>query len=163
MIQGQQGGANKSMLDLLNGPAATRILRVQRVYCMNGYIGLAGLGLVEIARTISAEGGTLVTPVALDNGSTQLEQAVSSGQARKVTESALLRRFLYNGNEVNQGQSRLAEWEILLPFGEVWNAGYSDSNVQPVTLRERQGMHLKNTNSNLQSVDIAIEFTNEEA
>jgi hypothetical protein len=159
-------GIGKSMIDVLNGNGATRVLRVRRAYVIPTTLGVtsATFTQIEVRRSTYAQAGSLITPVAYDNRNSQLEKAVTSGTNRTVTDGGLFRRYLCTASEVTQGTSTIDEWETLVPFSEVWNAGYADANVQPVVCRANEGFHLKSlTANNSIPGDYEIEFTDEAA
>lgn len=156
--------SGKSMLDLFNGATATRVLRVRRAYQFNnGTTAVAGvLTTMQVRRSTAASGGTSVTPVAHDTNNSALEAAATSGTGRTVTDGSLFRQYLWSNDEPVSTGSGLDEWELLVPFGEVWNAGYADSNVQPIVCRADQGFHIKQSGTSaVGSNDFEIEFTDE--
>jgi len=55
------------------------------------------------------------------------------------------------------------ELECLPALSILWDAGYGDSNVQPLTLRQNEMLVLYNTVGAAGLVDIWIEFTDEAA
>jgi hypothetical protein len=160
--QGVAYASGKDMLDIFNGAAATRVLRAYRGYWFNnGTTAVTGV-LTEgrVNRITASSAGTSVTPVAHDTNNSALEAAATAGTGRTVTVSSLFRKFLYSNDEPAVAGSGIDEWELLVPFAEVWNAGYGDSNIQPVTCRVNQGFELHHQGTSaVGSADLEIEFT----
>lgn len=156
--------ATKDMLDVFNGGAATRVLRVRRMYQLNNGTGavVGVLTTMEIRRITTATVGTAVTPVAHDTTNSALEAAATAGTGRTITLSDLFRRYLWSNDEPAVSGATQDEWELLIPFGEVWNAGYGDTAVQPVVARANQGYSIYHSGASaVGSNDFEIEFTDE--
>jgi len=162
--QGVAFASGKSMLDIFNATGSSRVLRVRRAYQFNNGLTLVTgvLTNMRLYRTSAASAGTAVTPVAHDTGNTALHANITAGHNRTVTDGDLFRQYIWSNDEPTVSAATMDEWELLVPFAEVWNAGYGDSNVQPITLRENQGFHIKNQGSTAVGTnDFEIEFTNE--
>jgi len=156
-------GNLKSMLDVFNATGSGRILRVYRAYQFNnGLSAVTGvLTTMRLYRSIASSGGTVITPVAHDSTNAALPAQVTSGFGRTVTDSDLFRQYVWSNDEPVVSGTTLDEWELLVPFAEIWNAGYADANIQPITCRENQGFHIKHQGSSaVGSNDFEIEFTN---
>jgi hypothetical protein len=53
-----------------------------------------------------------------------------------------------------------ANWLTLVPFAEIWNAGYGDTNVEPIVSRAAEGVQLFHSGSSaVGTADLEIEFT----
>jgi hypothetical protein len=62
----------------------------------------------------------------------------------------------------NATSESIAGWELLIPATLVWEAGYNELNVQPITCRATQGCELRNNAGSSASstfADIDMEFT----
>jgi hypothetical protein len=155
--------SSKDMLNVFNGAAATKITRVYRCYHFNnGTAGVTGvLTTMQIRRITAATGGTGVTPIKHDSSSAVLEAAQTAGTNQTVTGSDIFRRYLWSNDEPTVSAATQDEWELLVPFAEVWNAGYVDSNVEPITCRAGQGAEIFHSGSSaVGTADFEIEFTN---
>lgn len=155
---------NKDMLDVLNGSGSGRVVRVYRAYHFNNYAAaVAGiLFAMTLRRTTNATSGTTVTPITHDTSNTTLAAQITSGHNRTLTlaSPSILRTYNWVNEEPVVAGTTQANWLTLIPFCEVWNAGYADSNVQPVTLREGEGFAFYSGTVTVGSNDFEIEFTN---
>jgi hypothetical protein len=155
--------ATKDMLNVFNGGAATRVTRVYRCYQFNnGTTAVTGvLTTLQVRRITAASAGTAVTPVKHDTNSANLEAAQTAGTGQTTTGSDIFRRYLWSNDEPTVSTATQDEWEMLVPFAEIWNAGYADSNVEPIVCRATQGCQIFHSGSStVGSNDFEIEFTN---
>ncbi len=155
----------KSMLDIFNASGSGRVLRIRRVYQFNN-VPIAVTGVLTTMRLVRtsgpATGGSTITPVAHNTVSAALPAQVTAGTDRTNTDVDLFRQYLWSNDEPAITIFGLDEWECMVPFAEVWDAGYGDSDVQPIVCREVQGFHIKHQGSTTVSqTDLEIEFTNE--
>lgn len=156
--------SGKSMLDVFNGASSARFIRIYRCYWFNnGVAAVTGvLTTARVSRITAASVGTAVTPVKHDTGSGALDANTSAGTGRTVTESDIFRRFLFVNEEPVVAGTTMANWLTLVPFAEVWNAGYGDSVIEPLTCRAStaQGIQLLHSGSSaVGTADLEIEFT----
>jgi hypothetical protein len=101
-----------------------------------------------------------VTPVKHDTNSSNLDAATTCGTNQTTTGSDIFRRFLFVNEEPIVGGTTQANWLTLVPFAEIWNAGYGDTNVEPVTCRATQGFQLFHSGTSaVGTADLEIEFT----
>jgi hypothetical protein len=150
------------MLNVFNGTGSTRIIRVYRCYWFNnGTAAVTGvLTTAQVRRITAASGGTAVTPVKHDTDSSALNANTTCGTNQTTTGSDIFRRFLFVNEEPIVGGTTQANWLTLVPFAEIWNAGYGDTNVEPVTCRATQGLQLFHSGSSaVGTADLEIEFT----
>ncbi len=154
--------SSKDMLNVFNGTATARVIRVYRAYWFNnGTTAVTGvLTTGQVRRITAASGGTAVTPVKHDTSSSALDAATTCGTNQTTTGSDIFRRFLFVNEEPIVGGTTQANWLTLVPFAEIWNAGYGDTNVEPVTCRATQGLQLFHSGSSaVGTADLEIEFT----
>jgi hypothetical protein len=154
--------SNKSLLTLFNGVGSGRILRVYRVTPLN-YQTAAITGVLtglELRRVTASSGGSAVTPIKHDTASANLPAQVlcTSGPTDTVTD--MFRRALWSADEPSVSAATSDELECLPELAKLWDAGYGDTNIEPITLREGQGLSLRQPGSNAIGVlDISFEFT----
>lgn len=162
----------KVMVDIYNGPSATRVVRILRIYNMNmpTYLTTTSSSTMELRRTRDAGGsltGFQFQPQPQDKNNRDLEAALTVGSGRLVTNAAdpsLLRQYrLFIGGPSTLQAPLLETYELVIPFNEVWNAGYTDAQVQPLVARAGQGYALVNTVGGASFTDFEIEFTDEDA
>jgi hypothetical protein len=154
--------SGKSMLDVFNGGASARIIRVYRSYWFNnGTASVTGvLTTGQITRTTTGTGGTTVTPVKHDTNSGALDANTTCGSNRAPTATDIFRRFLFVNEEPVVGGLTMANWLTLVPFAEIWNAGYGDTNIEPLTCRTTQGVQMLHSGASaVGTADLEHEFT----
>jgi hypothetical protein len=152
----------KDMLNVFNNTGSTRIIRAFRGYWFNnGTAAVSGvITTAQCRRITAASAGTAVTPVKHDTNSSALNANTTCGTNQTVTGSDIFRRFLFVNEEPVVGGTTQANWLTLIPFAEVWNAGYSDTNVEPIVCRATQGFELFHSGSSaVGTADLEIEFT----
>jgi hypothetical protein len=75
----------------------------------------------------------------------------------------VLRRYVWSSDEPAVSGATVDELECLVPLNVLWDAGYGDGNVQPLTLRQNEMLCIYNTTGAAGIADIWIEFTDEAA
>jgi hypothetical protein len=154
--------SSKDMLNVFNGTATARVIRVYRGYWFNnGTAAVTGvLTTAQCRRITAASAGTAVTPVKHDTNSSNLDAATTCGTNQTTTGTDIFRRFLFVNEEPIVAGTTQANWLTLVPFAEIWNAGYGDTNVEPVTCRATQGFQLFHSGTSaVGTADLEIEFT----
>ena len=154
--------SSKDMLNVFNGTATARVIRVYRAYFFNnGTAAVTGvLTTAQCRRITAASAGTAVTPVKHDTNSSNLDAATTCGTNQTTTGTDIFRRFLFVNEEPIVAGTTQANWLTLVPFAEIWNAGYGDTNVEPVTCRATQGFQLFHSGTSaVGTADLEIEFT----
>jgi hypothetical protein len=154
--------ATKDMLDVFNASGTARVIRAYRMYWFNnGTASVTGVITTgQVRRITAASSGTAVTPVKHDSNSSALDANTTCGTNRTVTGTDIFRRFLFVNEEPVVAGTTQANWLTLVPFAEIWNAGYGDTNVEPVTCRAAEGVQLFHSGSStVGTADLEIEFT----
>lgn len=152
----------KSMIDVFNASGSAGVVRAYRMYHFNNGTGAVTgvLTTMRVNRTTAASAGTSVTPVKHDSNSPALEAQMTAGTNRTITRTDIFRQYLWSNDEPAVSGNTLDEWELLVPFAEVWNAGYGDSNVEPITCRAATGVEIQQSGSSaVGTADFEIEFT----
>jgi hypothetical protein len=152
----------KSMLDVFNAAGTARVIRCYRAYWFNNGTGAVTgvLTTAQVTRITAASGGSATTPVKHDTNSTALDANTTCGNGRTVTASDIFRRFLFVNEEPVVGGVTQANWLTLVPFAEVWNAGYGDTVIEPIVCRSTQGFQLLHSGASaVGTADLEIEFT----
>lgn len=156
----------KSMCDLFNADS-TRILRLYRIWMLNNQVS-AVTGVIttmKINKLISSvpTGGTTVTPQPHDSTNSALSNA-TCGTGRTPTRGNAYRTFLWSNDEPTVGTGSIDEMECLVPLGIVWDSGYGDPNIQPLTLRQNEGWEVQQSGSSTVGVvDFDYEFTDSDS
>jgi hypothetical protein len=155
----------KSLVDIFNRTGTNKIIRVYRIFAFPNSAGTINqLNLFELRRTSDAQGGfSHLIPIARDTNNAALNAQTTCGFSRTVTGTNVFRRFIKAtaGPVVSNG--RINEFECVVPFAEIWNTGYQDANVQPITCRAGQGVDIFSMHSvagaPANGMDIEFEFT----
>jgi hypothetical protein len=159
--------ANKHMIDVFNSSSSTRYIRIYKLYCFNnGTAAITGvLNTLRIFLTTAASAGTALTPVAMDSSNSALNANTTSGTGRTITNGSQLRQLLHSPDEPTV---TTLDWDALgtlVPYAEIWNHGYGDTNVQPITLRasESRGVTVQSITQTVGSNDLEALFTDDSA
>lgn len=154
---------NKSLLAIFNGSGSGRVVRVYRIWALNnGVTAVTGvLTNLEIRRTSSGSGGSAITPMKHDSNSETAPAQIVISTNQTVVATDLLRRIVWSNDEAaSTTAATLDEIETIVPFCCIWDIGYDDANVEPIVLREGQGLTLTNIgNTSVGSIDVFFEYT----
>jgi hypothetical protein len=156
-------GNNKSMLGVFNGSGSGRIIRVYRVWVLNNQTaGVTGVLTTWTLRRSSAQSaGTSLTPTKHDTASeTAPAQCLfSTGGTVTLTGDAALRAWVWSNDEPAASSGTSDEFETLVPLNCVWDST-GDSNIEPITLREGQGISVHHSGSTTVGIcDVFVEYT----
>ncbi len=158
--------ATKNMAAILNGHAS-EILKIRRVGLLNAQT--AAVTGVQCAIEFRAfQGGspgltppTTITPTPHDSTNTAPTTA-TYGHAGTIAGTPLtLRRIFWSSDEAAITGNTQDEFETFVPLNIIWDAGYGDANVQPLTLRQDQMAMVYNVSGAAGLLDTWIEFTKE--
>lgn len=162
--QGVAFAANKVMQGILN--AGSNVIRVARAGLLNNQTaGVTGVVCFMELRwypaTYTWSSPTSVTPVAHDSSNGALSSVThgNSGTPGGSTGS-VMRRILWSSDEPAVSTATSDELECFVPLNVIWDAGYGDSDVQKLALRQNQGWAVYNITGAAGLVDSWIEFTN---
>lgn len=156
--------AAKHMIDVFNATTSTRYIRIYRAYLFNNQTaaitGVLNTLKVNILST-SVAAGTTITPVAMDSTNASLNANTTSGFNRTTTIGSTIRQLVHSPDEPTV---TTLDWDALgtlVPFAEVWNSGYGDANIQPVTCRasENRGFSISSVTQTVGTADLEILFT----
>jgi len=149
-VQAVTYAANKYMMDLFNSSSSARYIRVYRIAWFNNQTSAVtgALNALKIYLSNSASGGSTGTPIAMDSSNSVLDANTTFGTGRTVGENGLLRALI---NSPDEPAVSTLDWDslgTLVPFATLWDVGYGDSTVQPLTFRasENRGVTLKSVN-----------------
>lgn len=140
--------ANKYMLTLLNGSGSGKVIKIVSLRLVPLTLtAVTGVGLrMEVKRISAHAAGTGVTPVALDTNNTALPAQITAyTNSASVVDVSLLWPYTVNNDEIGltSTTSTPALWLANLAIGS------DGSTSQPITLREGQGLALKNITSSV--------------
>lgn len=156
-------GNAKHMLSVFNGAGSGRVLRVFRVWVLNNQTASVSgvLTTFSLRRTTAQSGGTAITPTKHDSSNPSLPAQVLVATGATATNAASndLRRFMWSNDEPAAGSATNDEFECLVPMNCVFDCT-GDDRIDPVVLREDEGLTLQHTGTTAVGVcDIFIELT----
>jgi hypothetical protein len=153
--------AGKNMLAILNGGA--RVLRIRRIMLINvqtvAVTGVLCLGEIRRYEDATISGHTVITPTAMDITNSALVSVTVGTAGTPIGTSTTLLRYIWSSDEPAVGTGTWDEWETLL--GLIWDTGYGDANLQPLTIRTNEMLCIYNTTGAAGLVDVFVEFTDE--
>jgi hypothetical protein len=160
---GEQFANNKSMLALLNGVGSGVVAKVWRVLLLNSSLTtVTGVIAAISLRPLSGlSAGTAVTAIKHDSNNANVPAQVVCSRGGTATEvGTTLRRIAWSTDEPAVSSATSDELQNLVPLNYIWDAGYGDANVQPLTLREGEGISVKcETSTTAGYLDVAFEVT----
>lgn len=156
----------KNMAAVLNSHAS-EVLKIRRCGFLNAQTSAVTgvLCQLEVNMYVTGSPGlsspTSVTPIAHDTTNSAPTTA-TYGHAGTISGTALtLRRVFWSSDEAAISTATSDELETFVPLNIVMDAGYGDTNVQPITLRQTQMFLCLNTTGAAGLLDTWIEFTKE--
>ncbi len=158
--------ASKNMAAVLNSHA-TEILKIRRVGLLNAQTaGVTGvLCQLEMRGYFAGSPGltapTAVTPTSHDTTNTAPTTATYGHAGTIAGTATTFRRVFWSSDEAAISAATIDELETFVPLNIIFDAGYGDSNVQPMTLRQTQMALVFNTTGAAGLLDTWIEFTKE--
>ena len=155
--------AAKHMLDVFNAAASARHVRIYKAFLFNnGTAAVAGVLNTARCNIITASSaGSAVVPISHDTTNSALDANTTAGSARTITVGSIIRQILHSPDEPTV---TVLDWDslgTLVPFAEIWNAGYGDSTIQPITCHaaESRGFSIQSITQTVGSGDFEILFT----
>jgi hypothetical protein len=150
---------------LLNGHAS-ELLKIRRVGLLNAQTAAVTGVLCQLEFRLYtgasfSVAGTAVTPVAHDSTNVAPTTYTSANLGTLAGTPFTLRRVFWSSDEAAISTGTLDELETMVPLNIIWDAGYGDANVQPLTLRQSQMAVVWNTTGAAGLLDTWIEFTKE--
>lgn len=163
--QGIAWGASKNMFSLYN-TSASLVCRIYRVWMTNPQTSnvTGGYALASLGRITSAIAGspTAVTPVGHNPANTTLTGLTVNHAGTVATQTLVYRTIARPNDEIAAAGATADEIANIVPLNLIWDAGYRDTNVQPITLRENEGFNIRTPASPgtyTGTADIRVEFT----
>ena len=156
--------ATKNMAAVLNGHA-TELIKIRRIGLLNSQTaGVTGvLCSIEIRKYTGASltSPTAVTPTTHDSTNTG-PTTITVGHAGTIGGTPFtLRRIFWSSDKAAISTATSDELETYVPLNIVFDAGYGDSNVQPLTLRQNEMAMVYNVSGAAGLLDVWIEYTKE--
>jgi len=156
--------AGKNMASVLN-QHATEVIKIRRVGLLNAQtVAVTGVLCQLELRHYTGAGlaaPTSVTPVKHDSANTLPTTAVYGHAGTPSGTPVTLRRVFWSSDEAAISTATSDEFETYVPLNIIFDAGYGDSNVQPLTLNQDEMVTVYNTTGAAGLLDVWIEFTKE--
>jgi hypothetical protein len=154
--------ATKNMGAVLNAHATEKI-KIRRVGLINAQTaavtGVACAIELRLYTGASLSGSTAVTPVK-HNSTLAAPSSATIGHAGTIGGTpVVLRRVFWSSDEAAISTGTLDEWETLIPMNIIWDAGYYDPTVEPITLNQNEMLMVYNVSGAAGLLDTWIEFT----
>ena len=155
---------NKIMFAGFNGSGSGVIMKVYRLWVKNiQTTAIVGVPVVmEIKRISTFSGGIPAQTNRYSTNNAAIPAQVQFAAGATVTEGGIFRRFPYSTDEPLIGTGTVDEIELQRPWMCFWDYGGNTNDViQPLVLREGQGVAIKNitTVAVFPFIDITCEFT----
>lgn len=167
--QGITWAANKNMLAIVNHTGSGVLVDVYRFWltslqttAVSG--GPCFLELWQCTSVASFTGGTAQTFVKHDTNSAAVPATVlaNSATSTSLTKNSLIRRLTFLTEEFGTSDTAMEALGFFYPIQCYWDSGYGDSNIQPLRLREGEGIVLYTPSTGggtyVGSVDITVEM-----
>jgi hypothetical protein len=163
-VQGGTYTTSKNLIDLFNSASSATTVSLYRMWLFNnGVAAITGvLFLIQLKRSSAASLGTAITPIAHNLANTALDVNTTAGHGRTVTSAGIFRQLLWQQDEAAVTTLDMDALLTLIPFAEIWNSGYGDANIQPITCRaaNNEGVTLFQIGTTIVGTyDAEIEFT----
>lgn len=158
--------ANTTLIALWN-PSPTKKLYITRAWILNsGTTVVTGvLQNLTLSRfTLNQVTGTLLVPVKHDTASATLVSGTDYNSTTKPTVAMVaidtFRFMTWDTDEFINNVSKLSNMTAFPMFGEFWNSGYADTNVQPLIVNFGEGICINSAGiaSGTGTVDVYFEF-----
>lgn len=159
-------GTGKTMAGVFN-ENASRVTRIRRIGLLNTQTSsvTGQICRVDVKRypaTATWTTPTSVTAISHDTTNSALS-GVTTGNSGTPGGSTpdTFRRVIWSSDEPSLSSATADEWECLVPLNIIFDAGYGDSNVQALALREDQLLTVTADSGTAGLLDSWIEFTDE--
>lgn len=141
-------------LSIYNINASGVVVRVYRIWVCNKATSAVSTGtvvplIIDRLNTGTPTGGTAITAIAHDTNNTSIAATVDvrtghTGGASQVANSTY-RQVLITTDEPAANVLTPDEYWTFPIMNEIFNAGYKDSNVEPIVLRPQEGIEVRLT------------------
>lgn len=162
--RGESLATNKSILAIWNPTSSGKVIRVYRIGLFNhNTISFSGsTSQMSIYTISSCSGGASKSFMSHDTNNPSIpgETGILATSGGTVSDSTLLRRVFWSNDEAVANDSTSSGWQGLPILLTLWDVGYENTNIQPLTLTENTGIHIKCTaTTTAGSISVWIEMT----
>lgn len=142
--------ANKNMLAINNHTGSGQIVRIYRIWMNNisASTVTGGVCLVQMFRYTSVASFTGGTSISFNkmnstNSSPNINIFANSGTTTVLTKDSIpFRQILRSNDELALSTGHYEDIQSIIAFSNIWDSGYINSNVEPITLRAGEGLVL---------------------
>jgi hypothetical protein len=148
---------DKNLLAINNATASGKLIKIYRMWAINNGTGAVSGGMTGLllGRMASVSSGGTAIPfvphsscvTAGSNTPFTGISAVSGATTITGTIATELRRVFKATDEIAAGGATMEEIQLIRPWATIWDTGYADANVEPLVLRENQGILLRTDSS----------------
>jgi hypothetical protein len=165
---------NKVMYTLYNAVGSTVVIRVYRIliapisvatvtggtgiYILDKFTGVPGGGAATTTIKMNTASAALNVSVTGLNGNTAISGTLTS--------LGVLRQYCRSNDEPTLATGavtlQISALQTLYPMMTIWDSGYGEVNVEPITLRAGEGIRIYTTNAGTwgaTTADIIAQFT----
>lgn len=152
-VGGISFATNKSLISLYNLNGSGRVVRIYKIEAKNLSIAnvSATVPVPFFIERISAEsGGTAITPISFRSSNESIASIVSARTNGTTTAvaSSIMGTYLISGTDEPAPSSLGADEFWCFPIMcNVWDTGYGETEVEPITLNANQGIQLRQSAS----------------
>lgn len=167
VTQVTHAAAAKTYAQLYN--AGTRVLRVYRVFVVNASLTASSpsantfpiFQLGRITTAIQAAGSTTnCTTTAHDSTNSALSSVTFNTNPTTAAPGVVFRRQLFSPDDFAASVMKIDNLHGMIPLTVLWDGGYGDANVEPITILQNQGLILYSPASAAQGAcDVIFEYT----
>lgn len=163
--------AGKNMYAIVNHTGSGQTVDIYRIWMnsMNTSTTTGGIALVELWACTSVSSftsGAAQTFVKHDTSSGAVDALIkaNAGTTTSLTKNTMIKRFIRYTEEFAVSDNSLEGLNAnFFPITYLWDSGYGDSNIQPLRLREGEGIVLftpaAGGGTYAGSTDITVEMT----
>jgi hypothetical protein len=153
----------RAMLSLFNGSGSGKIAKVYRIWIRNvQQTALTGVSaLLSVSKIVSATGGNSAQINRMSTASPLAPAQIVAAEIMTVGLGDAIRRFPWSIDEPGTVSGTIDEVELNRPYVNVLDFNNNDTNIQPITLREGEGITVQclSTISVTAFCSISFEFT----
>lgn len=157
--------SGSAMITIFNGAGSGRIIKIWKVWFQNNQTtAVTGVvDLIAFRRIRASSGGASCTVIKHDSLNDTLPPQIVVTFGAKDIAVGILKKRAWSSDEAIAGTSTWDEWETVPMLNVIYEVNPNQSVIQPLTLREGEGMDLiqDTTTSTVGNLDIFVEFTME--
>ena len=108
-------------------------------YTLDRFTGVPGGGSAITIQKYNTASAAVSGSVTALNGNTSITGTLVS--------NGVLRQIARSNDEAAAASYTMDEFQTIYPMGLIWDSGYGDTNVEPITLRAGEGIRMRSENA----------------